>query len=269
MSATDGFIDGTHYRASGTGAPVVLVHGIGADLEMWQPVVARLAPTHRVIRYDMLGHGASARPPGPYRLGDFVRQLEQLADGLGLERFALAGFSMGGLVAQGFALAQGARLARLILLNTVFDRSPAERAAIAARVRAIADGGYPASIGPALERWFTPAFRAQRPDVVAEVRRRMETKDVAAYAAAYAVFATADAELAPALGRIAVPTVIVTGAEDQRSTPAMTQAMGERLPRARVHIVVGQRHMTPLEVPDLVAAIIVEAVASSASAAAQ
>jgi pimeloyl-ACP methyl ester carboxylesterase len=176
---------------------------------------------------------------------------------------------MGGLVAQGFALAQGARLERLILLNTVFDRSSAERAAIAARVRAIADGGYAASIEPALERWFTPAFRAQRPDVVAAVRRRMEGNDVAAYAAAYQVFATADAGLAPAIGRIAVPTIIVTGAEDQRSTPAMARAMTERLPRARLNIVAGQRHMTPLEVPEMIAALLANATVSSASAAAQ
>jgi pimeloyl-ACP methyl ester carboxylesterase len=217
----------------------------------------------------MLGHGASAKPPAPSRLADFVGQLERLADGLGLARFALAGFSMGGLVAQGFALAQGPRVERLVLLNTVFDRSPAERAAIAARVREIADGGYAASIGPALERWFTPAFRAQRPDVVAAVRRRMEGNDVRAYAAAYAVFATADAELAPAIGRIAAPTVVVTGAEDRRSTPAMARAMAARLRHARVQIVPGQRHMTPLEVPEALAAIIADAAVSSATMAAQ
>jgi pimeloyl-ACP methyl ester carboxylesterase len=217
----------------------------------------------------MIGHGGSAKPPGPYRLDDFVRQLEGLADRLGLARFALAGFSMGGLVAQGFALVQGARVERLVLLNTVFDRSAEERAAIAARVREIAEGGYLASIAPALERWFTPEFRARRPDVVAAVRRRMEGNDVAAYAAAYAVFATADAELAPAIGRIAAPTVVVTGAEDQRSTPAMARAMGARLRHARLQIVPGQRHMTPLEVPEAVAAIIADAAVLAATMAAQ
>jgi pimeloyl-ACP methyl ester carboxylesterase len=236
---------------------------------MWEPVAALLAPAHRVIRYDMLGHGASAKPPGPYRLDDFVRQLERLADGLGIERFALAGFSMGGLVAQGFALAQGGRVDRLVLLNTVFSRSPAERAAIATRVREIATGGYAASIEPALERWFTPEFRARRPEVVAAVGRRMESNDVDAYIAAYRVFATADADLAPCIGRIAAATVIVTGAEDQRSTPAMARAMADRLPRARLRIIPGQRHMTPLEVPDVLAATIAETTASAASAAAQ
>jgi pimeloyl-ACP methyl ester carboxylesterase len=269
MSATDGFLDGTHYRISGAGAPVILIHGVGADLEMWEPVAALLAPTHRVVRYDMLGHGASIKPPGPYRLDDFVQQLERFADGLGIERFALAGFSMGGLVAQGFALAQAGRVDRLALLNTVFDRSAAERAAITARVREIANGGYAASIAPALERWFTPEFRNRRPEIVAAVRRRMQSNDVQAYTAAYDVFATVDAELASVIGRIAAPTIVVTGAEDQRSTPAMARAMAERLRHARVQIVPGQRHMMPLEVPDLVAAIIADAESAETGMAAQ
>jgi pimeloyl-ACP methyl ester carboxylesterase len=248
--------DGTHYRRSGAGAPVVLIHGVGADLEMWEPVAGRLAPSHDVVRYDMLGHGASAKPPGPYRLDDFVDQLRRLVDGLGFARFVLAGFSMGGLVAQGFALAAPDSVERLVLLNTVFDRSPQERAAVEARVREVLNGGHEAGIAAALERWFTPAFRATRPEVVAGIRRRMETNDLRAYAAAYGLFAAADHQLATRIGDIAVPTTVITGAEDQRSTAAMARAMALRLARGSCHVIPGQRHMTPLEVPDLVASLI-------------
>jgi pimeloyl-ACP methyl ester carboxylesterase len=54
----------------------------------------------------------------------------------------------------------------------------------------------------------------------------------------------------------AIPTTVVTGADDRRSSAAMALAMAERLPHGRCHIIPGQRHMTPLEVPDLVAALI-------------
>jgi pimeloyl-ACP methyl ester carboxylesterase len=84
----------------------------------------------------------------------------------------------------------------------------------------------------------------------------METNDLPAYAAAYGLFAGADRELARRIGGIAVPTTVVTGAEDQRSTAAMATAMAARLPHGRCHIIPGQRHMTPLEVPDLVAELI-------------
>jgi pimeloyl-ACP methyl ester carboxylesterase len=251
-----GVIGGTHYRRSGSGRPIILVHGVGADLEMWEPVATRLGRDHDVLRYDMQGHGASAKPPGPYRLDDFVDQLRGLADGLGLSTFGLAGFSMGGLVAQAFALAAPARVERLVLLNTVFDRSPEERAAVEARVREVLNGGHEAGIAAALERWFTPAFRSSRPEAVDAIRGRMETNDLPAYAAAYGLFAAADRPLAARIGDIAVPTTVATGAEDQRSTAAMAIAMAARLPRGRCVIIPGQRHMTPLEVPDLVADLI-------------
>jgi pimeloyl-ACP methyl ester carboxylesterase len=253
----DGIIEGTHYRRSGAGEPVVLIHGVGADLEMWEPVAARLARDHDVLRYDMQGHGGSAKPPGPYRLDDYVEQLRALADGLGLARFVLAGFSMGGLVAQAFALAAPARVERLVLLNTVFDRSPQERAAVEARVREVVNGGgHAAGIAAALERWFTPAFRARQPAVIEAIRRRMETNDLPSYAAAYGLFAVADRLLAPRVGDICVPTAVVTGAEDQRSTAAMATALVARLPQGRCLIIPEQRHMTPLEVPELVADVI-------------
>src|SRR4029077_3594775 len=65
-------VDGTNVRATGAGAPLVLIHGVGSDLETWEPLVPRLQPRRRLVRYDMQGHGSSAKPPGPYRLDDFV-----------------------------------------------------------------------------------------------------------------------------------------------------------------------------------------------------
>jgi len=256
MSRPGDVLGGTHYRRSGAGPPVVLIHGVGADLEMWEPVVARLAADHDVLRYDMQGHGASAKPPGPYHLADFVEQLRSLVDALELPPFVLTGFSMGGLVAQAFALAEPARVGRLVLLNTVFDRSPQERAAVEARVRDVLNGGHAASIDAALDRWFTPTFHASRPDVVNAVRQRMESNDLRAYAAAYQLFASADRELAARLGGMQAPTTVVTGSDDQRSTAAMATAMAQRLPRGCCLIIPGQRHMTPLEAPGLIAEVI-------------
>ena len=118
-------IEGTHVRATGAGAPLVLIHGVGLDLEIWEPLVPRLQPRRRLIRYDMRGHGLSAKPPGPYRLDDFVDQLDRLATALELEQFDLVGFSMGGMVAEAFAARFPARVRRLALLHTVHDRESA------------------------------------------------------------------------------------------------------------------------------------------------
>lgn len=256
LGAIERTIHGTRLRREGEGEPLVLIHGVGMDLAMWDPVVAHLAPDRSVIRYDMQGHGGSAKPQGPYRLADFVTQLETLLDDLGVETTDLVGFSMGALVAQGFALAFPARVRRLVLLNGVFDRSPAERAAIEARVGEVLKGGYAASIEAAIDRWFTPGFRSRRPEILAAVRERMRANDLPAYAAAYAVFGTADRELAERIHRLAMPVLVATGAEDQRSTAAMAEALAAKLPEGRCHLIPGQRHLTPLEIPEELAMLI-------------
>lgn len=256
--AAGGHLGGTRYRWEGQGPWLVLVHGVGMDLTMWASVVARLAERHRVLCYDMLGHGQSAKPPGPYRLQDFVEQLLALTDALGIQHFDLVGFSMGALVAEGVAVAAPQRLGRLVLLNGVYDRSPEERAAVVARVRDVRDGNYAESVEAALERWFTPGFVSSHPEVVEQVRAHMSHNDLEAYAAAYEVFATADAELVSLVGRIAAPALVVTGSDDRRSTAAMARALAARLPRGRLHLMQGQRHLTPLEAPEAVAALIAD-----------
>jgi pimeloyl-ACP methyl ester carboxylesterase len=261
---TEGLLDGTRFRLCGEGPSVVLIHGVGMDLEMWEAVVGRMRQGRRVLSYDMLGHGGSAKPPGPYRLADFVAQLAALIRSLRLARFDLVGFSMGAMVAQAFAVANPQAVGRLVLLNGVYSRSPSESTAVRARVNEVLNGDYVASIAAALERWFSPEFRKTRPDVVAAVRRRMESNDLAAYAAAYAVFASADRELVDIVHRIGTATLVATGAEDQRSTPAMAHALSARLPRGQVQIMDGQRHLTPLEAPERVASLIEEFLAGIA-----
>jgi pimeloyl-ACP methyl ester carboxylesterase len=264
MTQREGSLHGTRFRCVGDGPPIVLIHGVGADLEMWTPLAGHLSRHRRVITYDMQGHGESARPPGPYRLVDFVRQLWRLTEDLKLGAFDLLGFSMGGLVAQGLALEHPAAVDRLILLNTVYDRSPEERRAVQARVAEAMSGDYESGIEAAIERWFTSAFIAVRPDKIDAMRQRMMRNDRAAYVAAYAVFASADEELAPQTERIEVPTLVMTGMEDQRSTPGMAARLALRLPQGTLRLLPGQRHMTPLEVPDRLAVLIEEFLGATA-----
>jgi pimeloyl-ACP methyl ester carboxylesterase len=245
--------DGTKLDMAGRGRSLVLIHGVGMDLTMWEPLIACLGDRFQLIRYDMIGHGGSPKPTGPYRLVDFVAQLQRIVGTLDLAEFDLLGFSMGGLVAQGFAATGDARLRRLILLNTVYRRSPAERDAIHQRVAKVRSGGFPASVEAALERWFTPQFRAAYPDQIDAVRRHMLSNDLAAYAAAYEVFATADAELSESAARIGVPTLVMTGSDDQRSTPGMAEALAADLPLGTLALLPAQRHLTPFECPDLLA----------------
>ena len=82
---------GTHFRMAGDGPAVVLIHGVGLDLFMWDDIVTLLARDFTVLRYDMLGHGRSAKPPGARVLGDFQRQLTALMDAYDMRRAAVVG----------------------------------------------------------------------------------------------------------------------------------------------------------------------------------
>ena len=94
----------THFLLEGEGRPLVLVHGVGACIGNWDDVAHRLRPHFRVLRYDLRGHGASGKVAGPYSLPMLADDLAALLDHLGLDRVAVAGHSLGGMIAQSLAL---------------------------------------------------------------------------------------------------------------------------------------------------------------------
>ncbi len=233
---------------------VVLIHGVGLDHTMWNHVVPGL-PDRHVVTYDLLGHGLAAPLPPGSDLSTLVDQLRSVCDAEPAP-VDLVGFSLGALIAQGFALKYPERVRRLMLVSGVFDRSTGERLAILQRVADVREGGYLNNVAIAIDRWFAPEFAAAHPDVLAAVTERMMNNDVASYANAYEIFATADEELAAQVHRITCRTLVVTGEFDPRSTPAMSHALAATVANGRAVVLPGARHLTPLEVPDALARLI-------------
>ena len=228
------------FETTGSGASVTLVHGVGSNLESWDNVVPALAARFQVLRYDLRGHGQSAKPPGPYALGDFVQDLRALLDGCGVATTRLVGFSFGGLIAQAFTLQYPERVRRLAVLATVAGRTPAERRAVLGRAEALATGGATGTVEAALERWYTSEFRAAHPEILAQTRDRVLRNDPAGYAAAYRVFAEGD--LLEHLHRLRCPTLIATGEHDSGSTPDMARRMHEQIAGSQLVILPRYRH---------------------------
>ncbi len=243
--------DGTSFAVSGSndGPPVVLVHGMGLNLAMWQGQLASLEQRFKVLRYDLLGHGDSVARAGPYRMDDFVRQLTALLDHLDIEHCHLVGFSLGGLIVQAFAVAHGNRVDRLAILNAGFDRSAEERAGIIERLQVALDNGHGATVAGALKRWFTPDFAARRPDVIERVRLWMEANDANIYPEIYRVLAYGDQALAGTISTIQAPTLVLTCSDDSGSPPAMVARMARAMPHAELAIVAGLKHMGLMEDP--------------------
>jgi pimeloyl-ACP methyl ester carboxylesterase len=92
-----------HYVEEGSGSPVLLVHGVGANLRSWDEIAPVLARRHRVLRLDLRGHGQSGRIV-QCTLDDFVADVVAVLDAAGIPRVHLVGFSLGGMITQAAAL---------------------------------------------------------------------------------------------------------------------------------------------------------------------
>lgn len=243
-------LGGTLVESEGAGPPVVLVHGLGMTRAMWDWQWPALTQRFRAVRYDLLGHGESDKPRDAYSLARYARQTAAVMDGLGLDRAALVGFSLGGLIVQAFALAHPERVTALAVLNAAHDRSEAERAAVRARAEQAAREGPQATVGAALDRWFTADYAAAHPEVLDRVRGWILANDPAVYPLAYRVLADGDRELATAAAAIRAPTLVMTGGEDRGNSPDMARRLAALVPGARVEIVPGLRHMGLVEDPE-------------------
>ena len=249
---TDRTPAGTSYLETGEGHPVVLIHGVGLNKEMWGGQVVGLASHFRVIAYDMLGHGASPRPAPGTSLEGYAEQLRELLDHLNLTRACVIGFSMGGLVARAFALNHPERLGSLVILNSVFNRSAEQRAGVIERTRQTAEHGPDANAEAALSRWFSREYQAANPAQIAAIRQTLAGNDPQGYLTTYELFATQDMYRAEDMASIQAPTLVATGELDPGSTPEMARQMAARIPGAQVVVLAEQRHMMPVESPRLV-----------------
>ena len=241
--------NGSCYEWHGQGPVVALVHGLGLNRHMWRWQLPALTPRYRVLAYDLFGHGESAKPPGRPSLKMFSDQLEGLLQACNVQRCAVVGFSLGGMIARRFVLDHPSRASALAILNSAHDRTRAERAAILKRVEQARQSGPDATVEAALERWFTAEFRTQNPDRMDLIRKWITGNDPAVYPEVYRVLAEGDAEIAEPIAKIRCPTLVMTGEDDLGNSPRMAEAMADAIPGARAIVLPGLRHMGLAEDP--------------------
>jgi pimeloyl-ACP methyl ester carboxylesterase len=242
-----------HFVDEGAGTPVVLVHGVGADLTSWDAIAATLAERRRVIRLDLRGHGQSGRIEHG-TLDDLFGDVEAVIEATGAAPVHLVGFSLGGLIAQGIALKSPAKLHSVVILSAVAGRTEAERKRVAERAVIVREQGIAAITQAADQRWFTDEFRRKHPEKVARRLEQLKANHLPSYVAAYTVFGEGD--LGARLHEIRVPALIATGEHDVGSNTRMARFMHERIAGSELVILPGLRHSILLEAPEQVTALI-------------
>lgn len=248
MKARNGLIN---YQISGEGPALVLVHGVGANLQSWDGVCKALEGEFRIIRSDLRGHGLSANIDEPYSVEQFAADIIAVMDDAGVERAHLAGFSLGGLIAQKLATDYPERFDRIVILSAVAGRTEEERAKVVARLGMIRDGGMAAITGAATDRWFTEDFAKAHPEVIAKRVEELKAVHLDSYLEAYRVFGTT--ELIDTLHTITRPVLVMTGEFDQGSNTRMARDMHDLIPGSKLVILPGLKHSVLVEVPELIA----------------
>lgn len=230
---------------------VVLLHSLAMDRAFWQPVIERLLPRASVLALDCRGHGASDKPAGPYTVEQFADDVRDVVDALDFGGVLVAGASMGGCVSLQFAGAypELTRAAGLIDTTAWYGESAPKDWDV--RASKAEEEGLAALVGFQTTRWFSDAFRAEHADVVQRCVDTFLRNEVAAFAATGRMLGAFDGRAQ--MAKIRVPTCVIVGEEDYAAPPAMARALHEGIAGSTLTVVPQARHLTPLEVPDLVA----------------
>ena len=230
---------------------VILIHGLGGTLNIWDPIASVLEHRFSVLRYDLRGHGQSDVPTGDWSLDDFVRDLEEIFIDETLPHAHLVGFSLGGLIVQQFALSYPERVGQLAILSAVAGRTGTERERVQKRLQNLKTGDLETNIELALERWFSPEFRQNHPERVQKRIAELRATSPAGYFQAYRVFVLSD--LAEHLSKIQCETLVMTGEHDPGSNVRMARLMHEAIPNSKLDILTDLRHSILVESPQLIA----------------
>jgi pimeloyl-ACP methyl ester carboxylesterase len=247
-------IDGVEieYDVRGEGAPLLLLHAFPLGLFMWEAQVEALSATHRVVRFDARGFGGSAAGGDPLTMERIADDGAFLLDHLGIERAVVGGCSMGGYAAFAFVRRHPQRLAGLILQDTRAGADSAEaragRATLAAKVLA---EGASAAVEAFLPKLLGETTQRERLALVASVRERiLGTPPQGIASALHGLAARADSR--ETLPTIAVPTLVLVGAEDVLTPPSEAATMAAAIPRARLDVIPAAGHLANLENPGAV-----------------
>lgn len=233
------------------GDPVVcLTHSISADSGMWaEQVAALLGIGTRVLRIDMRGHGGSDPLPGDYTMEQLAEDMGAVVDALGIARFHLVSLSIGGMLAQAYALKNGARLVSLMLCATI-PAAPADAAARwAPRLASVRKAGSLAPIADdTMVGRLSEAFRERHPARWRQVRDAVLGTSVEGFCGCAAALQRFD--FTHSLPSLAVPTLVVCGADDKSTPPAANRQISNLIPGARYEEIASARHFPNIERPE-------------------
>lgn len=236
-----------YYEMRGQGEPLLLIHGLGSSSRDWEYQVPFFARDYEVVVYDVRGHGQSDKPPGPYSVPLFTRDLAGLIEGLEIAPAHVVGISMGGMIGLELVVDRPDLVRSLVVVNSVPDmtvRTWRQRFEVWQRLLVAPLLGME-RVGEVLgQRLFPKVEQGELRELFTE---RWAENDPRAYREAVKAIVgwTVDQHLAS----IACPVLVVSGDHDY-STVEFKAAYAARIPRGELVVIEDSGHGTPVDQPE-------------------
>ena len=241
------------YEIHGSGEPLLLIAGLGYDRWMWHKMIPGLAEHFQVIAFDNRGVGGTDAPPGPYSAQLLADDAAGLLQALGVTKTAVFGHSMGGFIAQAFALSYPEMVSKLILSATNFggpNHIPITQEALLILMDTQSDAVTRLRNGLAVST--APDFAANNASFIEEwvAHRTAHPIAPAAYQAQLAIglgLVSAETCFEPKLPQITAPTLILFGEHDKVVPPANADLLAQQIPNSTITILPNVGHFFPFE----------------------
>lgn len=245
------------YGDTGSGQPIVLVHGGGLTSRMWNGFVEAAAPTHRLLTPDTRNHGGTDNPSGTFSYDLAAEDLAGFIEALDLERPVVMGYSDGGIIVQKFLIAQPG-VASAAVIGGATNRVATDDHYMAGMMAFYGydqRGELPDAVLDALEV-NTPEFagrlQALHGGDAAPDRWRQLHK------LAWPVWTTEMVIPAEELARIDIPVLVILGQNDDFFRPEDALALAETLPKGEIAVIPGASHSAFRERPEIFAALVLD-----------
>jgi pimeloyl-ACP methyl ester carboxylesterase len=254
-----------YYELHGEGEPLLMIRGLGSTCEGFKPQVDGLAPHFRVISFDNRCVGRTDQPQEPFTIADMADDTAALLDALEVESAHVFGVSLGGMIAQEFALRHPRKVRRLVLACTHAGPRTAARAPDWA-IR-IFDESRDMPRRDALKRSVPILFSTktvdEHPELIEEALAVMENNNQPKSSYLLQLGAVMKHDTIDRLSEITHPTLVMTGTEDTLVAPANSRMIAERIPGARLIEFEDTGHVFFTEKPNEVNRVLIDFFARS------
>jgi len=232
---------------AGAGRDLVLLHSLLTDRSAFDRVVPELARTRRLTLVNLPGYGASS-PAGP-DVEDYADRIAELLSALGLpQQTDVLGNGFGGFISIALAARHGGKFDRLIVADALATFPEPAKLPLRNLAAKVAQEGMGGALDIAIRRMFPEAFIAANPQVVAERKRVLEQEaDPTSFQRACRALAALD--FMPVLGNIRNPTLVMVGARDQTTPPALARQLADGIRGAKFLEIPGCGHCPQIENP--------------------